>query len=60
MKKGRDTDLIRVKTNTKKKLQKIVFNSKQNDNKAFDNISKIIDFMFNSLKDIAPLKELLK
>ena len=60
MGKGRDTDLIRIRTDTKKRLQKIAFTSKQNDNKAFDNISKIIDFMFNSLKDITPLKELLK
>ncbi len=60
MEKERDTGLIRIKKVTKKKLQKIVFNSRQNDSKAFDNISKIIDFMFNSLKDITPLKELLK
>lgn len=60
MEKERDTDLIRIKTDTKKRLQKIAFNSKQNDNKEFDNISKIVDYMFNSLKDKSPLKELLK
>lgn len=60
MEKERDTDLIRIKISTKKKLQKIAFNSKQNDNKEFDNISKIISYMFDSLKDKIPLKDLLK
>ncbi len=55
----RDTDLIRVKKETKRKLNKIVFNSKQNYDSSFNTISKIIDFMFNSLKDKSPLKEFL-
>ena len=56
----RDTDLVRIKKETKRDLNKIVFSSKQNYDSRFNTISKIIDFMFNSLKGKAPLKDYLK
>jgi hypothetical protein len=60
MEPERDTAQIRVKKETRKDFNKIVFNSKQNDDNKFDSIHKIIDFMFNSLKDKSPLKDYLK